>query len=80
MGIFLGVVISKRFAFFFDRVFFIFYFSINCWGSVVASVVLPQFVQSPLVFILKRGGGKLEKNDIMPHRQTSFFEGAGEIF
>ena len=26
------------------------YFWINCWSSVVASVVLPQFVQSPLSF------------------------------
>ena len=25
-----------------------FFFLINCWNSVVASVVLPQFVQSPL--------------------------------
>ena len=27
-----------------------FFFLINCWSSVVASVVLPQFVQSPLSF------------------------------
>ena len=26
------------------------FFLINCWSSVVASVVLPQFVQSPLSF------------------------------
>ena len=29
---------------------FIRFFLINCWSSVVASVVLPQFVQSPLFF------------------------------
>ena len=37
------------------------FFLINCWGSVVASVVLPQFVQSPLFFLPERREKKEEK-------------------
>ena len=30
------------------KLLFLFFFLINCWGSVVASVVLPQLCKSPL--------------------------------
>ena len=36
-----------------DFMFVCFFFLINCWSSAVASVVLPQFVQSPLSFLWK---------------------------
>ena len=51
-----------------------FFFLINCWSSVVASVVLPQFVQPPLSFFLSTITCYVQDLYSMPPRRLLYFK------
>ena len=62
--------------------FFFFFFLINCWSSVVASVVLPQlcnihFFWKIKIGLIRKGGMKAKNAIIIQHKKKSVAQGGG---